>query len=410
MRTKRMRAVVASAAVAVVATAGLAACGSDDDDSTGSSSASVTAPEGSFPGKAASGAPVKIGLINPEGGPAISMPENRAAAEAATTYANENLGGIGGRPIELVVCKNKEDTASARECANQMVEAKVSAVVVTATSMSTVMAPIITKAGIPYTAVAGAGSEIMSDNAFIWSGASGAYQYMAKFSAQENLKSVTAYAIDVPASLTGLQMVATPAFKAAGIDFKIVRIPAGTPEVTPQVSAGLTDKTDGVIVIGNTAMCTAVFKSLGTLGADVKKMTPQSCADAQVYKSVGDSLNGTQVFTTADTRSDDPESQLYRAVMDKYTPETDAHGYAVSGYQGVLGLVRATESLDGSDTSPAAVITAITTAKDVKLPAAHGLTFTCDGTAQPQFKAVCGKGMIVVNLEQGIATDLQVVQ
>lgn len=87
-------------------------------------------------------------------------------------------------------------------------------------------------------------------------------------------------------------MVATPAFKAAGIDFKVVRIPAGTPRGDPQVSAGLTDKTNGVIVIGNTSMCTAVFKSLATLGADVKKMTPQSCADAQVYKSVGDSSTG----------------------------------------------------------------------------------------------------------------------
>lgn len=62
---------------------------------------------------------MKIGLINNEGGQAISMPENRESAEAVVKYANENLGGISGRPIELVVCKQGEDANQARDCANR---------------------------------------------------------------------------------------------------------------------------------------------------------------------------------------------------------------------------------------------------------------------------------------------------
>ncbi|NED68533.1 ABC transporter substrate-binding protein, partial [Streptomyces sp. SID10244] len=85
---------------------------------------SAAVPSDAFSGKAASGAPVRIGLIANEGGQAMSLPETREAAEAATKYANENLGGIAGRPIELVICKEQEDPVSARNCANQMVEQK----------------------------------------------------------------------------------------------------------------------------------------------------------------------------------------------------------------------------------------------------------------------------------------------
>ncbi|MFW0786995.1 ABC transporter substrate-binding protein [Gordonia sp. CPCC 206044] len=395
--------------ITAVATASLTACGGDDG-TDGAASVSVEAPPGAFEPDAAAGAPVRIGLINPEGGPAISQPENRKAAEAVARYANEHLGGIGGRPVELVVCKNHEDPSSARNCANQMVEEKVSAVVVTATAMSTVMAPIITSAGIPYTSVVGSGPENTADNAYMWSGASLAYSYMAQYAGEQKLKKVTAYTIDVPAGLAGLQRVAEPAFAAQGIGFEIVRIPPGTPEVSPQVSAGLSDGTDGAIVVGDTTLCTSIFKSLGTLGADVVKMTPQSCANPQVQEAVGTSMNGTRVFSTADTVSDDPETRLYLSIMDKYAPDTDPYGYAVTGYQSMLGLVRAAKSVTGSDTSPAAFVAAIRSAKDVPLPAGQGLTFTCDSSAQPMLKAVCGKGVIVSTLDDGKATDPKVVQ
>ncbi|MFC9978542.1 ABC transporter substrate-binding protein [Gordonia sp. NPDC127522] len=399
-----------AATLAIAAASTLVGCSSDDTSSGGGDSTSVAAPPGSFPGKAATGEPVKIGLINPEDGPAISQPENREAAEAVVTYANENTGGIGGRPIELVVCKNHEDPASARNCANQMVENKVSAVVVTATAMSPVMVPIISSAGIPYVSAVGSGPENTADDAFMWSGASMAYAYMAQYASEQNLKNVTAYTIDVPAGIAGLQRVAEPAFDAKGIGFRIVRIPPGTPEVSPQVSAGLDDGTDGAIVVGDTTLCMSIFSALGTLGADVVKMTPQSCANSQVREKVGASMDGTRVFSTADTVSDDPETQLYRAIMSRYAPDTDPYGYAVTGYQGMLGLVRALDGWDGADASPATMITTIRTAENVKLPAGHGLTFTCDGSAQPMLKAVCGKGAIVLTIEDGQLVDPQVVQ
>ncbi|MFW0786967.1 ABC transporter substrate-binding protein [Gordonia sp. CPCC 206044] len=405
-RPQRARAAVAAAAAGLLlATA--TAC-SDDTDSAGSDAADSTAavPSGAFAGRAASGAPVTIGLINNEDGQAISQPENREAAQAAAQYANADLGGIAGRPIELVVCKEQEDPASARNCANQMVEKKVSAVVVPSTGLGSVIAPIITKSGIPYvTTLAGSQEEVTADNSYVLTAGSNTTQAMATFAKQQGMKNVVAYSLDNPAATGSLQQVGAPAFKAAGIDFKIITIPYGSPDATPQVSAGLDEKPDGVLILGESTVCTAVLKALHSLGSTAQVMTPQTCAAPEVISAVGASnLDDTRIFSSADTVSDDPESVLYRQVMSKYAPDTPTQGYAVTGYQGVLGLVRATAALTGEVTTQS-IRDAITSATDVALPAGHGIRFTCDGSAVPGLKALCGNTMIVLTMKDGKLTD-----
>ncbi|MYR06894.1 ABC transporter substrate-binding protein [Gordonia sp. SID5947] len=395
---------IIAAAAAAVLFASVSACSSDDDPESASSSAAV--PSDAFPGKAAAGAPVRIGLIANEGGQAMSLPETREAAEAATKYANENLGGIAGRPIELVICKEQEDPVSARNCANQMVEQKVPAVVVTNTGLGSVIAPIITKAGIPYiTALGGSPAEINSDNSYVWTAGSNTSQAMARFAKEQGMKSVVAYSIDSPAATGSLTNIGGPAFRAAGMDFKLITIPFGTADATPQVSAGLDANPDGVLVYGESTVCTSVLKALNTLGSKAIPISPQTCAAPEVVQAVGATgMENLRVFSSADTVSDDPESVLYRTIMKKYSPDTPTQGYAVTGYQGMLGLVRATAGLTG-DVTPESVGTAIKKAQKVELPAGDGITFTCDGTAIPGLKSLCGDTMIVLTMKDGELTD-----
>lgn len=394
-----------AAMVTVVALATLTACGGDDN-TDGPASSSVALPPDAFPGKAASGEPIRIGLISNEGGTTISQPESREAAEAVVQYANENLGGLGGRPIEVVGCKSLEEPVSARDCANQMVEAKVPAVVVTGTGFGNIMAPIITAAGIPYvTAIAGSAAEINADNVFVWSAGSLSSKAMATFAAENGMKNVTAYAIDVPAATGALKAVGGPAFEAKGVNLKIVPIPLGTPDATPQVSAGLDTNPEGIIIYGDSTVCISVLKSLNTLGSTATNMTTQACADPEVIESIGSGMNGTKIFSSADTSSDDPESALYRAIMNKYSPESPTEGYAVTGYQGMLGFVRATQSVSGTDITPTTISAAIGSTTDAVLPAADGLTYTCIGESIPGFKSICGNGLVVLTMDEGKQAD-----
>lgn len=402
---------VLAAVVAVVALTGMTACSGDSDDGSPGASASVAAPEGAFPGVVASGEPVKIGLINNEGGQSISQPENRETAEAAVEYANENLGGIGGRPIEVLNCKQGEEPASARDCANRMVEAKVSAVVVTSSGLGNLMAPIITGAGIPYVSANGTSSaENTSDNAFMWTGGFPAgIVAMADFASQQGMKNVSAFTIDTASALGSLQALGVPAFEAKGVTLKVIPIPMGTPDATPQVSAGLDNNPEGVMVIGESTTCTSIMKALGTLGSTAEVMTNQACVSPEVIESAGESTEGANIFTSADIASDEPETVLFKSVMAKYSPDTDISGYGFIGYQGMLGLIRATESVQRADTSAAAFISAIKATTDVPVPVGDGLTFSCDGTASPTMKAVCGKGSIALTTKDGKPSDPRVI-
>ena len=80
------------------------------------------------PGGATSGDPVKIGYVNAdEGTPA--WPEASFGIDAGVWLANNFLGGVGGRPIELVKCNvAKEEDGQA--CAQQMLaDADIQAVI-----------------------------------------------------------------------------------------------------------------------------------------------------------------------------------------------------------------------------------------------------------------------------------------
>ena len=169
---------VRRAGIAVAASVALAIAGcasSDDTGDTGNTdraAAAIAEIPAAFAGKAATGSPVKIGLLNPEGSAAANYPESRVAAEAVVAYANEHLGGLAGHKIELVRCElHAEDPSTMTGCANQMVQDQVAAVVVTTGGNGELMAPVITKAGIAYTNFSGSSAiEFTGPNAFMWNG------------------------------------------------------------------------------------------------------------------------------------------------------------------------------------------------------------------------------------------------
>ncbi|MFE7792765.1 ABC transporter substrate-binding protein [Streptomyces sp. NPDC057460] len=401
----------ASIALAAVAALLLAGCAQEDDTGTQGSTNDIPAALASaFPGKKADGTPVRIGLITNEGGAGISQPETREAADAARRYANDNLGGIAGRPIEYVICKTKEEPATARDCANRMVEQKVAAVVLTSSGLGDSMVPIVTRAGIPWTtALATSGAEGTSNLAYSWTGGFPASMTaMAEYAKKQGYKNVVTFVIDVPSAVGGAQSIGKPVFDKAGIGLRIVKVAAGTPDASPQVSAALQSKPDAVAIIGESTVCTSVLQAMATLGGSTPRMVLQPCTAPAVVDAVGAGLDGAQVFSSFDVASDHAEAQLYRAVMKRYSPDTPNGGYAAIGYQGALGLVRALDGLSG-EVTPKTVAKALDSAKDVALPAGHGTTFTCDSKAVPNLKAACSAKEVTATLNGGDLEKVEVI-
>lgn len=412
--------------LAAATLAGAAACSSSSSNTAGSggSSSAASGSAGAaasssppaalsayFPGTKATGTPVKIGLINNEGSSPTAEPSLGDAAVAAADYANAELGGIGGHPIQVDRCSETEDTASATACANQMVQDQVAAVVIGTTGFGASMVPIITKAGIPYVSVtAAAAAEGTTPGTFMWSGGYVAtLGGFAKYAAQQGYKKVTAYAIDTPASLAGANALGGPLFKAAGVDLTVSPVPAGVPDATSQVTAGLQSKPDAVAVIADEGTCTSILKALEVVDPTIPRMVITSCLTTSAVKALGSAMNGVKVFGASAPQASDAEGQLYQYVMAKYAPDANATGYTVTGYQSMLGLVRATAGLKG-DPTPQSITTAIKAAKNVALPAGGGLTFTCNGTAVTGQPSDCSAGEVVVTVQNGAGVDPQVIK
>ncbi|WP_261567381.1 ABC transporter substrate-binding protein [Frankia gtarii] len=392
-----------------------AACGSDGSAPGGAAAggAAASADPSLFPGtKPTTSAPVRVAIITNEGGAAISQPETTAAARAAVSYANDNLGGIGGHRIEIVLtCPTREDVATARTCANKVVEAKADALVVTSTGLGATIAPIVTGAGIPYITANGATApELTSPASFVWTGGfPSILQAWAKYARNKGYRSFTAFVIDSPSAIGAAQQLGAPAFKAAGVDFTIATVPAGTPDATPIVSAALRRKPDAVAVIGESTVCISVIRALESVGNSADTLITQPCVERSVLDAVGSAIDGSQVATPYDVISkDDPEVRRYDAIMGRYAPDTPTGGYAGIGYQGMMSFIRAAQGIQG-DVSPATVTAAIRSAKNVPLPIGHGITFSCDGTALPPLVSVCSSSNIFETFDHGKATNAQVV-
>ncbi|GAB06863.1 branched-chain amino acid transport system substrate-binding protein [Gordonia amarae] len=389
-----LRVSVAAGAAGALALGGLTACSSDDNssDSAGNPAGKTT----ELPSNPATGDPIKIGFIASEGG-AVQLPMLRTSGEAAARYLNENGGGIGGHKVELVVCKQSEEPASATKCANELVEKKVAAVVAPLSSQGAVMLPIITGAKIPYIAQAPVSrAEFATPGAYMLSGGTIAVLAgQAKTAAQSGIKKFTVLIGDSGDAATSVKAMATPIFQQAGVELKVVVVPVASADPTPEITAGLADKPGAVTVLGDTRMCVSAMKVLQSVAPDVKKYLIASCLDKPVWEAIGghDKLIGAKAFTTVNLTSDDPSVTLYRSIMAKYAPDDDPQGLGYLGYQVVMSLGEIGKDIKG--VTAADLRTALTTATDVPLPAAPGLTFTCNGKAMPMLPPLCSNSIIV---------------
>jgi branched-chain amino acid transport system substrate-binding protein len=416
--SRRAPLVVLAAALAIGAaacsssgSAGSSASGSASANQSGNGATTAADLAPFLPGKKAAGAPVKIGLINNEGSSPTAEPSVGDAAEAAADYANAELGGIAGHPIQVIRCAVIGDTASATGCANEMVQDKVAAVVIGSTGLGQTMVPIITGAGIPYvSAIGSATAELTTPGAFMWSGGYvSTLTGFAKYAAQRGYKKVTAYVIEAPSAILGAQQIGAPLFKAQHISLTVAPVTADVADATSQVTAGLRGKPDAVMVVADEGTCTSVLQALTTVAPNLPKMVINSCLNKGTLTAVGSAMNGVKVFGIDAIQTNDAEAQLYRYVMGKYWPTANPTGYTVTGYQGMLGLVRATAGLAG-EPIPASITAAIKAAKNVPLPAGDGLTFTCNGKQLAGLASVCSNGEVVLTVSDGEGLDPQIIK
>jgi branched-chain amino acid transport system substrate-binding protein len=382
-----------------------AACGDDDSGDGGSEGTeeTVAAAEDVLGERdEATGEPVKVGFITEGGSEAIGSQSALAetGADIAVEYANEYLGGIGGRPIELFICGNQATPAGAQDCGNQMVEQDVVAVTLPFTGFGEAQAPVVTGAGIPYLTGSGnSAAELTAPGAFALTGGyPGTLGAFAQHASDEGYEKFAMIVIDVPSATQAAEQLGGVVFGNAGVEFETITAAPGTPDLTPQLQSAVDGDADAIGVTGDVTFCTSFLQAYQTLALDVPKYVIATCVDATVIDSLGDALAGSYLATNASGEGDDAE--LYAAMLETYAPDEDIDPDPVvsagvtAGVSSVLNLVRAMEGLEGDVTSET-VLEQMETAQEVPLWLGDGQTFTCDGTAIAVMPNVCSAGFFV---------------
>ncbi|MEI7617623.1 MAG: ABC transporter substrate-binding protein [Actinomycetota bacterium] len=229
---------------------------------------------------AATGDSVKVGYANDED----FFPENTIGINAARDYLNAELGGAGGKPIEIVSCKvsNAEDGA---KCGTQFANDASIAVVITGTILNGNKELYDTLNGKKPVIV---GNGVTSDDfltpagqAFT-AGSPGVVAGLAGYIATgltPTPKSVAILAQNNPAGQAAVPLLIAPALKKAGIAYTPVFVEdsASAADVKAALTAVGADKADVVMTIITIQQCINVYDALKQLAITPTVITTGLC-------------------------------------------------------------------------------------------------------------------------------------
>ena len=253
--------------------------------------------------------PVKIGYFNQQGGQVEVTHTNVDGINAAVKYINEEAGGIGGHPLEVVTCYVANTEEEGQQCGQKFANDK--------DIVAVVAGPTFIGTESFYAALAGAQPVVsgvsvspadttQKDAAVLYGGAKYILAPYATF-ARDTLKAKTA-ALIYPEGSGQDEGAAgqASAFEAAGIPTKVVSYPANTPDLTVPLLAAGAQNVDLVMPVINPNDCVKFEQAIKQLGIpDEKVLASPICINADVAKGLGGDLPQ-WLYAVASSLSIDP--------------------------------------------------------------------------------------------------------
>jgi len=381
------------AALALVALAGLAAAGCGSDSSSGGDTTATRKPPGT---------PIKIGVLDPSLG-AGGITQSAPGAKAAFAWLNEH-GGIGGHPVDVVVCQVDNTPEKNIACGNTFAQEKVAAVVDGFDFGAGAILPILHSASIPIVGPVAftPQGETDTEGSFYFASSQAAFSIAPMVSFKEQgLKHVAFTQIDAPSSHAYFEHALIPAAQALGLTFTPVYYPPASPNFQTIASTLAATKADvaGAAGLSDDGQCTALAEGLRNVGftktifagfctAFASRMG-EKLGDAEIYSSVW--LPEMKQYAPADVQQqlDDAEAAMASVPDD----QRGYYGYAT--YAVVMTLAKVIEGIDGRVDAPS-ITAALRATKD--MPAVLGAPITCDGSVRPGSSS-CVDGVLMAKAQ-----------
>lgn len=412
-RQKSLRFAGAVAALAALAAAG---CGSGGSSSATSS---PSAPPASLPASTGPGGqgaqsvtnylayvggkagpankslpPVYIGYVNQQGGPTAVGLLATAGAQMAVNYANAELGGVDGHPVQLVTCfiasAEEEGTGCAQKfLANKKIDViDMGGVAIGVQSFYNTLGgarPVID-------GVAGTPIDAVQKNAVILFGDVTHILPPIGTYARDVLHAKTA-ALVYPSDNAGIATAAASVksgLQAAGLTVKSVGYPESQTDLTSVLTAAGAQTADVVIPYSDAAGCVNLAKSLQTLGISNPKkiVSAPLCLNGQVAAGLGGEFPKWTYLIASSLFGDptDPGMPAYMAVAKKFsTPANAPDPWNIVNFGQMLTTIKILNEVGYAHLSPSAILAK---AKAFTGPQALGAPSLACGT-YPSAPAVC---------------------
>jgi branched-chain amino acid transport system substrate-binding protein len=378
------------------------------------------------------GEPLKIGVQNLEGDPNGSFPEYSLGVQAAADYINAELGGLGGRPIEIELCKSIVSPDDSQRCANELSASGVEVALSTINFFGNHFAiyqgsniPVIV--GTPITLADFTSEDVYSIGA--GGGCLGVHTGLIQIATGEieELEGITVNKVGVPWADTPPGVVcyndleAKPLDVIAGVtpgdsaragekpDLTYIGVPIApaTPDVTPQATEVLGFEPDVIVFSAQGADCWNFVDALGRLGwtpDQIPLVLSGACLDFDAMAAAGDLANGIYLTSTENgilTPLDGLEGQhldnasTYQTKAPEYGMPEDLvfTGFGGQGFSAMMNIWETANTIDGDVTGEA--ISAAFAATDGSDPAFGGSPLDCSGAPAP-YTAVCSAPISLV--------------
>ncbi len=308
--------------------------------------------------------PVYIGFVNQQGGPTAVGLLATAGAQMAVNYANAELGGVGGHPIQLVTCFIASAEEEGTTCAQKFLANKkinvinLGGVAIGVQSFySTLHGAVPVIDGVAATPI-----DTTQSNAVILFG--DATHILPPFGtyAKDVLHAKTA-ALVYPSDNAGIAIGAAAikqGLQAAGVTVKSVGYSESTTDLTSVLTAAGAQTADMVIPYSDTAGCVNLAKSLKTLGiTDPKKIVSAPlCLNGQVISGLGDWPHWTYAIASSLYGDPtDPGMPAYMAVAKKYsTPANAPDPWNIVNFGQLLTTIKIMNEVGYANLSPSAIL------------------------------------------------------
>lgn len=295
------------------------------------------------------------------------------AEKAAVEYVNTELGGIGGRPIELFVCDSKVDPAATSSCAQQAIDKGAVAKVGLSVLWGENGIPLFEKAGIPsMNAPVSAQDSTNAKISFPLGGGAGTewpaqISYWAK---NFGMKKAVILADDNSTGRVQIENQEAIA-ESLGVEIVPVFLPVGAADPTPYVAKAVQEDPDVIFTAASGAAAVAVYRALNQQGYPADKIVNQGAAvDEETFfsKVPAELIEGSYYTYEFDSYDDlsNPDVKQYREAMKKYGPNEGKSEFYQWGFSDVMTIAKIADKVGTKDFDADALRQFLLTVEDFK--------------------------------------------